>query len=93
MKAVKGNKEYTIGDAQKKAYQDAGYDIVDDDGEIIAHGRNKTVPYGEYAALKTENEDLKRRLSGAGEPAGGKDGLPADSQPAKKGKASGKAGG
>ena len=44
MKAVKGNKEYTIGDAQKKTYQDAGYDIVDDDGEIIAHGRNKTVP-------------------------------------------------
>ena len=79
--------------SQKKTYQDAGYDIVDDDGEIIAHGRNKTVPYGEYAALKTENEDLKRRLSGAGELAGGKDGLPADSQPAKKGKASGKAGG
>ena len=93
MKAVKGNKEYTIGDAQKKTYQDAGYDIVDDYGEIIAHGRNKTVPNGEYAALKTENEDLKRRLSGAGELAGGKDGLPADSQPAKKGKASGKAGG
>lgn len=93
MKAVKGNKEYTIGDAQKKAYQDAGYDIVDDDGEIIAHGRNRTVPYGEYAALKTENEELKRRLSGAGESDSGKDGPPADSQPAKKGKASGKADG
>ena len=93
MKAVKGNKEYTIGDAQKKTYQDAGYDMVDDDGEIIAHGRNKTVPYGEYAALKTENEELKCRLSGAGEFDSGKDRHPADSQPAKKGKASGKAGG
>lgn len=66
---------------------------MDDDGEIIAHGRNRTVPYGEYAALKTENEELKRRLSGAGESDSGKDGPPADSQPAKKGKASGKADG
>ncbi len=30
MKAVRGNKEYTISKAQEKAYQDAGYDILDD---------------------------------------------------------------
>ncbi len=59
MKAVKGNKEYTVGEAQMKAYQDAGYDIVDGAGEVIAHGRNKTVPYGEYAALEKENGRLK----------------------------------
>lgn len=93
MKAVKGNKEYSIGEAQKKAYRDAGYDILDGAGEVIAHGRGKTVPYEDYEALKAENEALKRRLSGDGEPAGGDGEAAADSSPAKKGKPSGKAGG
>lgn len=84
MKAVKGNKEYAIGEPQKKAYQDAGYDIVDDTGNVIVHGRSKTVPYGEYAALQKENEELRKRLSEAGESAGAS---------AKKGRAAEKAGG
>ena len=33
MKAVKGNKEYDIVDAQKNGYQAAGFDIENDDGE------------------------------------------------------------
>lgn len=59
MKAAKGNKEYIIDESQQKAYQDQGFDILDDDGEVIAYGRGKTVPYGVYMALKKELEELR----------------------------------
>ena len=59
MKAVKGNKEYTIDESQQKAYQDQGFDIKDDDGNVIVYGRGKTVPYGDYMAVKEELEELK----------------------------------
>lgn len=69
MRAVKGNKEYTIDESQTKFYQDSGFDIVED-GKIIAYGRGKTVPYGEYVALKEENEALKARLDQKGKKPG-----------------------
>lgn len=65
MRAVKGNKVYTIDESQKSHYQDAGFDIVDDDGEIVAYGKGKTVSYDEYEALKAENEALKEKLAKA----------------------------
>lgn len=63
MKAIKGNKEYSIDEKQKKFYQDAGFDIKDNNGNVIAYGRGKTVPYGDYAALKEENETLKAKIA------------------------------
>lgn len=65
MKAVKGNKEYAIEESQRKFYQDAGYDIIDDEGRIITYGRGKTVPYGEYEAVKRELEELKENHGNA----------------------------
>lgn len=76
MRAVKGNKEYTIDETQKKGYQDSGFDILDDDGNVVAYGRGKTVPYEEYmkavkeigrlqelvAERSTENEALKAEV-------------------------------
>lgn len=73
MRAVKGNKEYTIDEVQKKFYQDSGFDILDDDGTVTAYGRGKTVPYEDHikavreierlqsltGKLRTENETLK----------------------------------
>ena len=59
MKAIKGNKVYSITEKQKKAYTDAGFDILDDAGAVVAYGRGKTVPYGDYMALKAENDALK----------------------------------
>ena len=40
MKAIKENKEYTINSDAKAAYQEAGYDIFDDNGKnnIEVHG-------------------------------------------------------
>ncbi len=63
MKATKGNKEYTITATEKKAFQDRGFDILDDAGNVIAYGRGKIVPYGDYAALKEENAALKARVA------------------------------
>ena len=93
MRASKGNKEYSIDESQLKAYQGRGFDIKDDDGSVIAYGRGKTVPYGDYIALKEELEELK---AGAGEPSESPAELPesanAEKEP-KKGKvASQKAG-
>jgi len=61
MKAVKGNKEYTIDEKQKKFYVDSGFDIVGDEGKVIEYGRGKTVPYGDYMKLKNELEELKNQ--------------------------------
>lgn len=63
MRAEKGNKVYTITEEQKEHYQNDGFDIFSDDGEIIAYGIGKNVPYEKYAALKKENEVLKEKLA------------------------------
>lgn len=59
MRAIKGNKEYIIDESQKKAYQDSGFDIVGDDGEVIGYGRGKTVPFDDYMKVVKENERLQ----------------------------------
>lgn len=64
MRAVKGNKEYTIDESQQKFYQDGGFDILGDDGETIAYGRGKTVPYEEHAKAVKEIERLKAEIAG-----------------------------
>lgn len=63
MKAVKGNKEYTIDESQQKGYQDSGFDILDDDGNVIAYGRGKTVPFSDYIKAVKEIEQLHRRIA------------------------------
>ena len=63
MKAVKGNKEYAISEEQKASYQEAGYDILDDNGKMIACGRGKNVPMELYEKALEENEKLKKELA------------------------------
>lgn len=58
MKAIKGNKEYTINETMKKSYMEAGYDIIDDSGKIIEYGRGKSIPYAEYMGLKAKYDKL-----------------------------------
>ena len=60
MKAIKGNKQYTIDESQQKFYKDAGYDIFDNEGKLVACGRDKKVSYDEYDAVKKELEELKK---------------------------------
>lgn len=59
MQAVKENKVYTITETEQQSYQDQGFDIYNDDGEVVAYGRGKTVSYEEYEKLLKENETLK----------------------------------
>lgn len=63
MRAVKGNKEYTIDDVQQKGYLDMGFDILDDAGEVVAYGRGKTVPYNEHMTAVKEIERLQKLCS------------------------------
>lgn len=64
MRAVKGNKEYMIDESQQKGYQDAGFDILDDDGVVIAYGRGKTVPYDDHTKAVKEIEKLQELAAG-----------------------------
>lgn len=64
MKASKDNKVYTIDETQKNDYAAQGYDITNDDGEIIQYGAGKKVEYEKYKelegrALKLEKENKK----------------------------------
>lgn len=58
MIAIKGNKTYSIDATQRKHYKESGFDILDDDGEVLDYGRGKTVPYDDYAKLKESHERL-----------------------------------
>lgn len=62
MTAEKGNKVYTITEAEKDNYRSQGYDIFED-GLMIACGKGKTVPYEDYLKLQEENRELKEKLS------------------------------
>ena len=66
MTAEKGNKVYTIAEAEKDNYRSRGYDIFED-GKMIACGKGKTVSYENYLKLQKENEELKEKLSAAEE--------------------------
>lgn len=59
MRAVKGNRVYTILECEKPSYISRGFDIIGDDGEVISYGKGKSVSYDEYAKIKTELEKLK----------------------------------
>lgn len=63
MKAIKGNKVYTVDEISKKAYLSQGYDIIDDSGDIIEHSPTATVPYAEYAKVIAENEVLQSQIA------------------------------
>lgn len=66
MKAIKQNKVYTITETEKSYYIAQGYDILDDEGELLSYGAGKSVSYDKYRELedqlnllKEENEKLK----------------------------------
>ncbi|EOU1577598.1 hypothetical protein [Clostridium perfringens] len=60
MKAIKENKVYTITESEQNFYKQQGYDIVNDEGEVIERGAGKSISYEEYIKLKDENYTLKQ---------------------------------
>lgn len=63
MIATKGNKTYTIDEAQKKHYLDSGFDIQDNSGEVVAYGRGKTVSFDDYMKAVREIEILQGKVA------------------------------
>lgn len=61
MRAVKGNKVYTITEVDRLHYQEEGYDILADNGKVIANGHGKTVPFEEYEKVRKKLEELKAK--------------------------------
>lgn len=68
MKAVKGNKVYTVDEVSKKDYLAQGYDITDDNFNVIERSPSATVPYREYDKVVKENEQLRAELDAAKDP-------------------------
>lgn len=58
MKAIKENKEYTVTEENKDFYVRQGFDIVNDDGNIVEHGKGKQIDYSEYQ----KQEECCRKL-------------------------------
>ena len=55
MKAKKDNKIYRINDAQKKRYLADGYDIYDDEGNLLEYSPLKKIEYNKYVKVVQEN--------------------------------------
>jgi hypothetical protein len=67
MYAEKDNKVYLIDEIEMKYYIDRGFDIFDESGEVIEHGKgNEQAIAAELKAenekLKAENEELKKAI-------------------------------
>lgn len=60
MKAKKENKVYEVDKTSKDRYVELGYDIYNDNGELIENAKNKTVAYEEYEKIKIELENAKK---------------------------------
>lgn len=63
MRASKENKVYTIDTTQKEYYIAQGYDILDDEGNIIEYGVGKSVSYKEHKELKAKYEELEKNYN------------------------------
>lgn len=62
MKAIKDNKEYTVTDESKQHYIDTGFDIVDDNGDVIEYGRGKMVSLEEHNQALERIKELEAQL-------------------------------
>lgn len=62
MRAVKGNKVYTVDEQTKDDYIKSGFDVFDDEGNIIQYGVGKTVSMDEYNKLKDRCKELERKV-------------------------------
>ena len=63
MKAKKDNKIYRIVETQKKRYLADGYDIFDDEGNLLEYSPLKKIEYNKYVKVVQENEELKAKVA------------------------------
>ncbi len=67
MKAVKENRSYQIELHEKEAYLVQGYDIKDDNGDIIEHSHTAVVKYAEHKRVLDELEEMRAKYAAAKE--------------------------
>ena len=60
MKAVKANKEYVVTEENKAFYVKQGFDIIDEEGNLVAYGAGKNVRYDDHMKAVKEVERLQR---------------------------------
>lgn len=64
MFAQKENRVYRVTEETKKDYLKRGFDIYNEDGELVEANPNKTISYAQYmkevSELKVEIEELKK---------------------------------
>lgn len=58
MQAVKENRVYTIEAAEVDSFVKDGYDVFEDNGELVAIGAGKSVPYERFMILTALYEDV-----------------------------------
>ena len=58
MKAIKENKVYSISDTEKSRYLAQGFDITDDNGNIVERSPSSTVSRKEYDELLAKYQAL-----------------------------------
>lgn len=63
MKAIKDNKVYTVDETTKGTYLARGFDITDDEGNVIERSPSSTVSRKEYDELLAKYETLKSEQS------------------------------
>lgn len=52
-----------MNEQEAELYRLKGYDIVDDNGNILKYGAGKSVPYETYKTVVDELEQLKAKKS------------------------------
>ena len=52
----------SITEADVQSFTADGYDVYDDNGNIVAYGLGKTVAYGKYIKLVETNEKLQEEI-------------------------------
>lgn len=62
MIAVKGNRRYRIREEERENRRADGYDIYDDEGNLVAYSALKTVPWEQYAALAAKCAALEEQV-------------------------------
>jgi len=62
MVAIKDNRQYTITEADVQSFAKEGYDVYDDNGNLVAYGYGKSVPYEKYMRLMEQVEALQEEI-------------------------------
>lgn len=60
MRAVRSNQEYFVTEETKEAYLKDGFDIYDDDGKLLEHGKGRRVSQQDYEKVCMELQEAKK---------------------------------